>query len=148
MVNDAQIRQLTTAEALRELVARSPGRATGALAAEVPLDQHGATRSILEDLLFDLHRDFGLPLPEINAIRHGVECDFSYPALRLVVEVDGWETHRTRQAFENDRAKRLHLEAHGERVIVVTYRQLTRERDRTADQLVRVMRASATSSRR
>lgn len=79
-------------------------------------------------------------------MRHGVEVDFSYPALHLVIEADGWRTHRTRQAFEDDRAKRLHLEARGERVLWVSYRQVTAERHVTARQIGAVIRASARSS--
>lgn len=148
VINQAQILRLTTAESLRAEARRTRGRPTTQLLLHLPTDQHGATRSLLEDLLLDLHRDHGLPTPLVNAIRHGVECDFSYPHLHLVIEADGWETHRTHIQFEDDRAKRLHLEANGERVLWVTYRQVTAERSRTAEQIAAVMRASATSTPR
>jgi very-short-patch-repair endonuclease len=148
VVNQAQILRLTTAESLRGETLNMRGVSTSALLGELPEDQHGATRSLLEDLLLDLHRDRGLPEPTVNATVDGREVDFSYPALRLIIEADGWDTHRTRIAFEADRATRLALEAAGHRVVAVTYRQLTREYARTAGQLEAVIRASASSSPR
>jgi very-short-patch-repair endonuclease len=53
---------------------------------------------------------FGLPRPETNA--------------RLVVEVDGWATPRTRDAFERDREKSRILQAAGWRFVAVTHRQM------------------------
>ena len=148
VINQAQILRLVTADDLRAAALRARGVPTKALLAELPPDQHGATRSLLEDLLFDLHRDRGLPLPARNEIRHGVECDFAYPSMRLVIAADGFAYHGTRIAFEDDHATRLYLESKGERVVAVTYRQVTRERDRTADRLEAVIRASATAMAR
>ncbi len=53
--------------------------------------------------------------------------DFLWPAHRLIVEVDGWETHGTRTAFEDDRARDAWLTAQGYRVVRFTWRQVTRE---------------------
>jgi hypothetical protein len=55
-VNQGQIDRLFTAETLREMVATTRGRETEILKELVPLHQRGATRSLLEDLLFDLCR--------------------------------------------------------------------------------------------
>ena len=145
VVNQAQILRLTTAESLREETLRMRGVPTAALLGVLPEDQRGATRSLLEDLLLELHRERGLPLPAVNAIVHGRERDFSYPG--LVVEADGWEAHGTRIAFEDDHETRLDLEAEDTRVVAVTYRQVTRGRDRTADRLERIVRRALATSR-
>lgn len=55
------------------------------------------------------------------------EVDFAFPSAMLVVEVDGWDPHGTRQAFEDDRARDAHLVALGWSVIRVTWRQVTRD---------------------
>jgi very-short-patch-repair endonuclease len=137
LVNDVQIKRLAGVEALRTAAKDHPGRATGRVAALVA-DDHGATRSLLEDLLLDLHRDHGLPKPAVNAVVEGVEVDFSYPG--LVIEADGYRYHgATKIAFENDRARWLHLESRGQRVIAVSYRQVTEDRERTAGQLLAVI---------
>ncbi|MEA2123256.1 MAG: hypothetical protein QOI80_38 [Solirubrobacteraceae bacterium] len=135
LANDVQIKRLATADDIRRAIAAHPGRATRELQRLVPQDQRGATRSLLEDLLFELARERSIPLPEINAIVEGVEVDFSYPDRNVVIEADGYEFHHTRAQFEDDRAKRLHLEARGQRVLWVSYRQVTELRDRTGDQL-------------
>ena len=53
---------------------------------------------------------------------HG-ECtpDFHWPAHNLIVETDGWETHRTLAAFRSDRAKDAALTAAGFRVVRFTW---------------------------
>lgn len=109
MVNQAQIKRLASAEKLR---------------AFVDPYQHGATRSALEDLLFDVCREHGWPLPLINEVVDGVECDFVFGDLRTIVQADGWAFHFTRIAFEDDHAIRLYLESRGHRVIAVTQRQV------------------------
>ena len=43
---------------------------------------------------------------------------------RLVVEVDGWESHGTRSAFEDDRARDARLKLLGFDVLRFTWRQV------------------------
>lgn len=45
---------------------------------------------------------------------------------RLVIELDGWEFHRDRSAFEEDRRRDAQLVARGYLVLRFTFRQLTR----------------------
>jgi very-short-patch-repair endonuclease len=66
----------------------------------------------------------GLPAPLSNVNVHGHEVDLYWPAHRLVVEFDGWRTHSSRTAFEQDRLKDAQLQLAGERVMRVTGRQL------------------------
>ena len=55
----------------------------------------------------------------------GFDVDFLWPEHRLAVEVDGWDSHRTRSAFENDRARDLKLKLLGYEVVRFTWRRLT-----------------------
>jgi hypothetical protein len=137
LVNDVQTKRLTTAERILAAVDSHPGRTTATLRALVTPE--GATRSLLEDLLYDLHRTHGLPRPLLNAIVEGREVDAAYPDHSVVIEVDGYEFHHSKQQFQDDRAKRLELEAKGQRVLWVGYRQLTELRDRTAAQLIAIL---------
>ncbi len=107
------------------------------------LSPDGATRSLLEDLLKDLSTQRGLPTPAINAIVDGYEVDFSYYDGAIIVETDGYDTHGTKIAFEDDREKWLALGARGRRVIPVSYRQVTELRDRTGDELEAIIRRPA-----
>ncbi len=89
--------------------------------------EHGATitRSELEQLFLALVRNEDIPPPKTNAIVEGREVDAYWPQRRLVVELDGWEFHKTRAAFEQDRAKRTELRALGYDVTEFTHHQLT-----------------------
>ena len=54
----------------------------------------------------------------------GPELDFVWPELRFAVEVDGWDGHSERVAFERDRLKIAELQAKGIQVMPVTGRQI------------------------
>ena len=82
------------------------------------------TRSRMERALRALIKQAGLPAPHSNVRVHGHEVDMYWPAHRVVVEFDGWDTHSSRTAFESDRLKDAALQLAGERVIRVTGRQL------------------------
>jgi very-short-patch-repair endonuclease len=85
------------------------------------------TRSEAEVRLLRLIRDAGLPRPEVNTRLGPYEVDFLWREQRLVVEVDGYRFHSSRQAFERDRVRDAELQAKGYRVMRVTWRQLIDE---------------------
>ena len=89
-------------------------------------DNPGMTRSRMEQRLRALIKKAGLPAPQTNVKVAGHEVDMYWPAHRLVVEYDGWNTHSSRIAFEDDRLKDAALMLAGERVMRVTGRQLER----------------------
>ena len=66
-------------------------------------------RNEREELMRSICVAHGLPLPRVNfSMRLGgrwIEADFFWPDHGLVVEVDGWGTHGTRQGFRSDRAR-------------------------------------------
>lgn len=68
---------------------------------------HGMTRtrSDLEALFLQLCLDHGLPRPTINRPADGREIDATWPGHDLLVEIDSWTYHRSRIAFNTDRAK-------------------------------------------
>jgi very-short-patch-repair endonuclease len=85
--------------------------------------------SALEVKFWWLLRRSGLPLPEPQADfedEEGQPCriDFAYCDTRLAVEVDGFEFHSKRDAFERDRVRLSRLAVAGWRVIHVTAQQL------------------------
>jgi very-short-patch-repair endonuclease len=123
-LNEAHVRRLVTHQEVRRMVELSrPGvRALREVAAENP----GLTRSKAERLVRALVKRAGLPAPQSNVRVAGYEVDLYWPAQRLVVEYDGWDTHSSRPAFESDRLKDAALQLAGERVLRVTGRQLER----------------------
>ena len=79
--------------------------------------------------MLELVRRAGLPSPRTNQRIGRWEVDAVWQDERLVVEVDGYAFHSTREAFERDRRKDAELGAAGFRVRRVTWRQLAKERD-------------------
>ena len=55
----------------------------------------------------------------------GFEVDCLWPAEALVVELDGWEFHRDRDAFERDRRRDVRLQLAGYVVLRFTWDRLT-----------------------
>jgi very-short-patch-repair endonuclease len=93
---------------------------------QAPTGQHepSFTRREAERRLLELIRAAELPHPITNANLNGYEVDFLWPEQGLIVEVDSYTFHSSRQAFERDRLKDAHLQAAGYRVLRVTWRQL------------------------
>ena len=139
--------------AITEAIARANGnRVTGRLAKAIASDPQWL-RSELEIRMRKLAREHGLPQPECNtsldAPGHpGLEADFYFPTHHLVVETDGWDTHKTRHAFEDDRAKDAALTAAGYTVLRFTWRQLRDDPHTVADRLKAVLSYSAASASR
>jgi very-short-patch-repair endonuclease len=106
------------AEALRLDVVVDPAHpGYRRLAAALAQDLTYTTRSALEDAFLELCERHGLPRPLVNHVVAGCEVDFWWPQERLVVEVDGFERHSTRAAFERDRARDALLTAAGADVL-------------------------------
>ncbi|HEV2062258.1 MAG TPA: type IV toxin-antitoxin system AbiEi family antitoxin domain-containing protein, partial [Solirubrobacteraceae bacterium] len=78
------------------------------------------SRSELERTFARLCEEHRLPRPEHNVTLGGVEVDFLWRGRGLVVELDGWRYHRSRQAFEDDRARDQALARAGHRVLRFT----------------------------
>jgi very-short-patch-repair endonuclease len=81
------------------------------------------TRSDLEIRFRQLCHDHGLPQPRVNTIIAG-KVDFLFEPARLIVETDSWRYHKTRRAFEDDRARDVLTTKAGYRTLRFTDRQL------------------------
>jgi very-short-patch-repair endonuclease len=112
-----------------EAIARCPTR-RGVGRLNRILGQDGGprrTRSWGERRLLALVRQAGLPVPLTNRMLNGYQVDALWPDHRLVVEIDGYEFHRGRGAFETDRARDAAHVAAGYRVLRFTATQLRDE---------------------
>jgi very-short-patch-repair endonuclease len=141
LVEEVQVQNLATRDDVLRTVAEGANRpGIRKLAAIVGSpDEPAFTRSEAERLLVELVRAAGLPRPRTNARVAGFEVDAVWPADKLVVEVDGWTYHGTRQAFERDRRRDGRLLVAGYRVLRITWRQLTREPARVTAMLGAVL---------
>ena len=82
------------------------------------------TRSALERRFLRVCRDHGLERPEVNVLVEGYLVDFVWRDRKLIVEVDGYEHHGTRERFESDRERDVVLSTRGWRTRRFTWRQL------------------------
>ncbi|HWE09311.1 MAG TPA: type IV toxin-antitoxin system AbiEi family antitoxin domain-containing protein [Solirubrobacteraceae bacterium] len=127
---------------LNAVVARHPGRRgivplTQALANLT--EEPGWTQSELERRFRSLTRTHGLPPALTNQYVEGELVDAYWPDHGVVVEVDGWRTHKTRKAFETDRARDSKLAAAHYRVMRFTYRRVRDDPAGVADELRRAL---------
>ena len=92
-------------------------------------------RSPLEIRFPAFVREHRLPRPLQNAHVLGHEVDALWPEAKLVVELDSWEHHGHRAAFERDRARDPKLMIAGYRTIRITHRRLDREPEQLAAEI-------------
>lgn len=97
------------------------------------------TRSDLEDRFAALLDAHGLPHPRHNARVHDFEVDAYWPAARLVVELDGYAFHHTRDAIQRDHDRDNELELAGYRVLRFTYDDVVRRPATTASRVARAL---------
>ena len=126
VVAEASYRRLASEAELEAQVEGNQGKRGVAKLRRV-LDLPGGprrTRSPAERAMLRLLRRAGITGYEVNARVHGYEVDLLWPAERLAVEIDGWDAHSGRVAFERDRLKVATLAANGTRVVPITGRQI------------------------
>jgi len=118
--------------ALDDVLGRYPGHpGAGALrrALEIYQPEPVVTRSSVEKRFLHLVREAGLPEPAMNYVVSGMELDAYWERERFLVELEVFETHGTRAAFERDRIRDDDLLALGIESIRVTGPRLRREPD-------------------
>ena len=99
------------------------------------VDGHVPTRSELEDLALDLLHEAGIERPEVNPeLRldgRRLRPDLLWRRSRVVVELDGAAWHADPLTHRADADRQALLEAHGYRVLRVTWQQLVRRPQQT-----------------
>lgn len=122
--------RLTSIPWLIDVVRRNPGQhGTGALT-KLIAHGHVPTRSELEDVVYDLILRGDLPRPEVNPTLilddRRVIPDFLYRNAKVVIEADSRQWHDDPLARADDAERQALLEAHGFRVLRVTWEQAIR----------------------
>jgi very-short-patch-repair endonuclease len=125
LVNDARIRRLLSQGAAAVLLGE--GESTG------------PTRSEFEDAFLAMVRDHGLPVPLVDTTLHGREVDALFPDERVIVELDGWDTHRSRASFDSDRERDAAHAELGFLTVRVTWPRLTHAPEREARRLETIL---------
>jgi len=99
----------------------------------------GEQKSPLEERFVPFCRQHRLPLPHFNhPITIGnktFHVDCHWPDTNQIVELDGWQAHKSRSAFREDKARDRRLAAAGYTVTHLTWNQLDDEAEAIASDL-------------
>jgi very-short-patch-repair endonuclease len=141
-LNESEKRRHGSELSLPDLLHRYPRRPGTPNLRKVLADHsfgNGTGESELELEFLDFLDARGFPRPDVNRwIEVGGEMvrpDCLWRDRRLVVELDSWEHHGTREAFEADRARARKLAGAGFRVMQVTSRDVNHGADALAADL-------------
>lgn len=143
LIRESEFLELHDRLSLWDLIERYPGRRgirtlRGALET-VKDEPEGERKSPLEDRFAPFLRRHRLPLPLFNdwisvgGKRYQVDCH--WPGTGEIVELDGWQGHKTRTAFREDRARDRRLRIAGYHVTRLTWNQLEDEPTAVASDL-------------
>lgn len=129
VVDRARRRGKLDLAAIDHALARRPGSfVTKRLEDVLRLYQQPVFDRARSELLFlDAIHDVGLSPPKINCRVEKREIDAYWEAERFAVEVDGWETHGGREAFESDRLRQEDLKLAGIDSIRITAGRIEQE---------------------
>jgi len=143
MLRESEFHNLWDRLSLWHLLQRYPGkrgsRTVRHAIERLKEEPSGRTRSKLEKRFAPFLRAHSLPLPRFNdwillgSKRYQVDCH--WPGTGQIVELDGWEGHRTRSAFREDRARDRALRVAGYSVTRLTWNQLDDEPEAIATDL-------------
>jgi hypothetical protein len=135
--------------AIRELLDRSNGRRGAHRLRQAIADARPTwTRSEIEDMVLTICENANLPRPLVNVWipELGIEVDFMWPDLHLIIEADGHEHHGTPSAKERDNKRDRRLRRLGWQVERFSWREIVFEPEAVAA-VVRDAISAAASAR-
>jgi predicted transcriptional regulator of viral defense system len=123
-VNNALHSPWLTEDQLAETLGRHPNLAATKRIARLIGHEGTPTRSGWEDDFPKFCADHGLPAPIMGQPLHGYILDALFPEERVIVELDGWEFHKDKIAFEDDRERDAEMLAHGYVTVRMTWERI------------------------
>jgi hypothetical protein len=135
MVNEARLSNYLHLADLAELLERVPRHPSARRLKPFVENPGNPTRSGLEDDFPEFCECHDLPVPEMNARVGGREADAVFWPERLSVELDGYEYHSGRDAFERDRDQDAEALRYGFGTIRITWERIHEDPLREAERL-------------
>ncbi len=142
IINDLRLERRLRIGELEALIDRHPRHIGAPLVKPLISDDPGVTRSDFEDDFSGFVERYELPRPILNATIGGHEVDAYFPIERVIVELDGYDVHKTRAQFESNRARDAEiLAALGIPTVRITHRRFHSQPQRVAANLHGILRA-------
>ncbi len=138
-VNEALTTKYLKEAAFAEVLERYPSHPGTKRLIPYATNKNGRTRSELEDMFVAFIERFGLPRPELNVPMNGRIVDAFFRAEGVIVELDGYEFHRTRAVFERDRKKDVDALVSGLLTVRITEDRLDRIPEEEAARLGQIL---------
>jgi hypothetical protein len=138
-VNNARHEELLALKDLADVVSRFPCHPGAPLLKPFIGLKGGATRSGWEDDFPAWCLRNGLPEPIMDTIVAGHEVDALFPHQKVIVELDSWDFHWTKQSFEDDRDRDADTAAAGHITVRITSERMENAERREADRLHRIL---------
>jgi hypothetical protein len=143
-VNDARLSTYLHLPDLADVIERFP-RHVGAKRLSAVLSRPGGpTRSEWEDFFPAFCEWHDLPVPLMSVRVAGYEVDALFPVERVIVELDSWEYHSSRDAFERDRDRDADNLAAGFETVRITWDRMVLTPSKEAKRLDVVLEARRT----
>jgi very-short-patch-repair endonuclease len=112
--HEASVMYRVRPEAVEAVLARHPRSKGAAALRRVLRGETKLTLSKLETGFLELLKENGLALPETNELVGGRYVDCRWPEHKLTVELDSYQYHSTRWAWEQDRKRERQARARGD----------------------------------
>jgi hypothetical protein len=125
---------------LEDVVSRSPNHPGARKLGRYTDTKDGPTRSEWEDYFPAWCRQHRLPPPVMGAIVAGHEVDALFPEEKVIIELDSWQFHQDRSAFESDRDRDADTLAAGHLTVRITWERVHRRPSREAARLHEILR--------
>jgi hypothetical protein len=119
--HEAGVRHATTPAHVDAVLARRPTSPGAAKLRRIMRGDAHVTLSKLERRFLELLRENGLVLPQTNRPAGGRRVDCRWPDQRLTVELDSYQYHGSRYAWERDRLREREARARGDEFRRYTY---------------------------
>lgn len=140
-VNDARHARLLGLEDLADVLQRFPWHRGARRLAPLLYTEGGPTRSEWEDRFPAFCRRYGLPEPIMAAKVAGYTVDALFAAEKVIVELDSWRFHQSRESFESDRERDAATLAACHVTIRLTWWRMERSPAADAARLDQILRA-------
>jgi very-short-patch-repair endonuclease len=119
--HEAGVRHRTTPRDVEAVLKRHPNSHGAAKLRAVMSGDVRVTLSKLERAFLELLRERGFPLPKTNRVAGGRRVDCRWPEYCLTIELDSYQFHNSRYAWEQDRRREREARARGDEFRRYTY---------------------------